>query len=569
MTGKYNKILRIIFALLFSLTIISCSDEKEEFTDDTTTDNSSTGGDNTTTKLSAPTGLSTVGSAGQVILNWTTLSGASNYTVFWDNSTGVSSSSNVITSVSNDNYTHSSLDNGTTYYYKVAGVNSYGTGTLSSEVSASTPLPAPANLSATAGNKLVALDWDNVSGASSYTVYWDNATGVSTSSSAITNVSDDNYTHTGLNAGTYYYKVAAVNSTGTGTLSSEVNATASSIQLIGGTMQGSELNLDWAVTTFAGAGYGGHNDDTGTAAVFRNPKSITTDGTNLYVADYNNHKIRKIVISSKVVTTLAGSTYGYDDGTGTDAKFHYPSGITTDGTNLYVAESGTHQIRKIVISSKVVTKLAGYRYSGDTDATGEDARFDTPVDLTTDGTNIYVADNKNHSIRKVVISSGVVTTFAGTSGAYGSTDDTGNDARFKNPTGITTDGTNLYVVDQGNLTIRKIVISSGVVTTLAGTAGGNNYAVIDDTGPDAAFNSPNRITTDGTNLYVTEKDTHIIRKIVISSGVVTTVAGTSGSAGSTDGTGADARFYKPYGLTSDGTSLYVTDDLGNIIRKID
>ncbi|MDP6770515.1 MAG: hypothetical protein QF704_07435, partial [Anaerolineales bacterium] len=545
MTGKYNKILRIIFALLFSLTIISCSDEKEEFTDDTTTDNSSTGGDNITTKLSAPTGLSTVGSAGQVVLNWTTLSGASSYTVFWDNSTGVSSSSNVITSVSNDNYTHSSLDNGTTYYYKVAGVNSYGIGTLSSEVSASTPLPAPANLSATAGNKLVVLGWDNVSGASSYTVYWDNATGVSTSNSAITNVSDDNYTHTGLNAGTYYYKVAAVNSTGTGTLSSEINATASSIQLIGGTMQGSELNLDWAVTTFAGAGYGGHNDDTGTAAVFRNPKSITTDGTNLYVADYDNHKIRKIVISSKVVTTLAGSTYGYDDGTGTDAKFHYPSGITTDGTNLYVAESGTHQIRKIVISSKVVTKLAGYRYSGDTDDTGEDARFNTPVDLTTDGTNLYVTDNKNHTIRKVVISSGVVTTFAGTSGSSGSTDDTGNDARFKSPKGITTDGTNLYVVD-GNLTIRKIVISSRVVTTLAGTAGGNNYAVIDDTGPDAAFNTPYRIATDGTNLYVTEYNKALIRKIVISNGVVTTVAGTINQTGTTDGTGAAARFYRPH-----------------------
>ena len=571
MTGKYNKILRIIFALLFSLTIISCSDEKEEFTDDTTTDNSSTGGDNTTTKLSAPTGLSTVGSAGQVILNWTTLSGASNYTVFWDNSTGVSSSSNVITSVSNDNYTHSSLDNGTTYYYKVAGVNSYGTGTLSSEVSASTPLPAPANLSATAGNKLVALDWDNVSGASSYTVYWDNATGVSTSSSAITNVSDDNYTHTGLNAGTYYYKVAAVNSTGTGTLSSEVNATASSIQLIGGTMQGSELNLDWAVTTLAGtpSQWGDFNDDTGTAALFRYPKSITTDGTNLYVADANNHKIRKIVISSKVVTTLAGGSSGYDDGIGTDARFNNPSGITTDGTNLYVAESGTHQIRKIVIDNGSVTKLAGYRNSGDTDDTGQDASFNTPVDLTTDGTNIYVTDNKNHSIRKVVIDNGTVTTFAGTSGSFGSTDGTGADARFKNPTGITTDGTNLYVVDQGNLTIRKIVISSGVVTTLAGTAGGNNYAVIDDTGPDAAFNTPNRITTDGTNLYVTEYNKALIRKIVISSGVVTTVAGTNNSAGSTDGTGADARFKKPHGFTSDGTSLYVTDYENHTIRKID
>jgi hypothetical protein len=484
---------------------------------------------------------------------------------------------------SNDNKTFTldpsdNLTGGTTYLTRVTtGVKDAAGNEMSSQYDNSTgftiPLPAPANLSATAGYKQIALTWDNVSGASSYTVFWDNATGVSTSSTAITNVSDDNYTQTGLTGGaTYYYKVAAVNSTGTGTLSSEVNATATSIQLIGGTIQGSELSLDWAVTTLAGtpSTYGGFNDATGAAALFINPNSITTDGTDLYVADHGNNRIRKIVISSKVVTTVAGgASSGYNDGTGIAAKFTHPDGITTDGSNLYVAESGTHQIRKIVISSKVVTKLAGYRYSGDTDATGEDARFDTPVDLTTDGTNIYVADNNNHSIRKVVISSGVVTTFAGTSGAYGSTDDTGNDARFKNPTGITTDGTNLYVVDQGNLTIRKIVISSRVVTTLAGTAGGNSGLVIDDTGPDAAFNSPNRITTDGTNLYVTEYNTHIIRKIVISSGVVTTVAGTSGSAGSTDGTGADARFYKPYGLTSDGTSLYVTDNLGNIIRKID
>ena len=113
------------------------------------------------------------------------------------------------------------------------------------------------------------------------------------------------------------------------------------------------------------------------------------------------------------------------------------------------------------------------------------------------------------------------------------------------------------------------MISSGVVTTLAGTAGGNNYAVIDDTGPDAAFNTPNRITTDGTNLYVTEYNKQLIRKIVISSGVVTTVAGTNNSAGSTDGTGADARFKKPHGFTSDGTSLYLADYENHTIRKID
>ena len=123
-----KKFLYIILVSFFSLTIISCA-EKEESTTTATT---------TTTTLSAPSSLTATGGASQVALDWTAVSGASSYTVFWDNTTGVSSSSTAITSVSTDNYTHSSLDNGTTYYYKVAAVYSAGTGSLSSEVNATT-----------------------------------------------------------------------------------------------------------------------------------------------------------------------------------------------------------------------------------------------------------------------------------------------------------------------------------------------------------------------------------------------------------------------------------------------
>jgi hypothetical protein len=231
----------LIFILIsfVSLSIISCSEEKEEFTttdnttttsDNTTTtsDNTTTTSDNTTTTttLSAPSGFSATGAAGQVTLAWTALSGASSYTMFWGTASGITSSNYAITSISTNSYTHTGRDNGTTYYYKVAAVDSAGTGTLSSEVSAATPLPAPANFTATAGNGQNTLDWDNVTGATSYTVYWDNSTGVSSSSTAITSISSDNYTHSSLtNGSTYYYKVAAVNSVGTGTLSSEASAT--------------------------------------------------------------------------------------------------------------------------------------------------------------------------------------------------------------------------------------------------------------------------------------------------------------------------------------------------------
>ena len=101
------------------------------------------------------------------------------------------------------------------------------------------------------------------------------------------------------------------------------------------------------VTTIAGQSDNGSADGIGTAASFWNPYQITTDGTNLYVADRDNHRIRKVVISSGVVTTLAGSSSGSTDATGTSASFNAPIGITTDGNDLYVVDQNNHRIRKI------------------------------------------------------------------------------------------------------------------------------------------------------------------------------------------------------------------------------
>jgi len=336
--------------------------------------------------------------------------------------------------------------------------------------------------------------------------------------------------------------------------------TASSGTLMGGSIQGIELSLSTAVTTLAGSSQG-FTDATGTSARFDSPSGITTDGTNLYVVV--NHRIRKIVIDNGTVTTLAGSSSGFlDNATGTSAKFNTPRGITTDGTNLYVVEHGNHKIRKIVIATGAVTTLAGSS-SGNTDnATGTSASFNRPKGITTDGTNLYVADQMNNRIRKIVISTGVVTTLAGSSS--GNTDATGTSASFYGPRGITTDGTNLYVADTDNHRIRKIVISTGVVTTLAGSSSGST----DATGTSASFNNPSGITTDGTNLYVTDYSNHRIRKIVIDNGTVTTLAGSS--SGSTDNaTGTSASFNQPLRITTDGTNLYISDYGNHKIRKIE
>ncbi|WP_298438333.1 hypothetical protein [Geobacter sp.] len=353
-----------------------------------------------------------------------------------------------------------------------------------------------------------------------------------------------------------------------GSSSTNPSPTDNNKPLMGGAAQGNSLSLVGTVSTFAGtAGVSGSTDGIGATASFRYPVGVTTDGANLFVTDYTNSTIRKIVIASGVVSTLAGTawTHGTTDGIGSAASFYDPVGITTDGKNLYVADSTNHTIRKIVIANGEVTTLAGTAgTSGSADGIGIAASFNFPKGITTDGTNLYVADIGNHTIRKIVISTGAVTTLAGTAGTVGATDGIGTVANFITPEGITTDGKNVYVTD--NTTIRKIVIATSEVTTLAGAA--STVGTTDGIGSAARFSGSKGITTDGTFLYVTDYSNFTIRKIEISTGTVTTLAGSVGSMGSTDGTGAAASFFLPTGITSDGKNLYVTDTRNNTIRKI-
>ncbi len=321
-------------------------------------------------------------------------------------------------------------------------------------------------------------------------------------------------------------------------------------------------------------------DGAGATATFNAPYSTATDGANLYVADYSDNTIRQIVIATGVTTTLAGQTgvAGAADGTGTAATFSHPWGITTDGTNLYVTDSGNNKIRQIVIATGQVSSLTGTvniaMAGGVIDGLGTAATFNNPWGISTDGTNLYVADRNNQKIRQIVIATGVTSSLTGTVSTtmgIGAADGAGTAATFNYASGITTDGTNLYVVDQNNK-IRQIVIATGLVTSLTGTA---NTAMAggaaDAAGTAATFNNPQGITTDGTNLYVADSGNNKIRQIVIATGLVTGLTGTTNTAmgiGALDGAGMAATFYSPSGITTDGKSLYVTDTTNNTIRKI-
>ncbi|MBI1194477.1 MAG: hypothetical protein GC138_01340 [Gammaproteobacteria bacterium] len=329
------------------------------------------------------------------------------------------------------------------------------------------------------------------------------------------------------------------------------------------------LALNANVVTFAGtSGTPGTADGTGTAASFNNPTGITTDGTNLYISDTDNHTIRKIVIATGAVTTIAGTAgvQAYTDDTGTLAQFRFPTGITTDGTNLFIADSGNNVIRHIALATSVVTTFAGTGAAGSVDGAQSIAQFNDPSGITTTGSDLYVADTLNNTIRKIAVSGSAVTTFAGTAGAAGTADGVTTAARFRNPYGITNDGVSLYVSDTLNNSIRRIDIATGDVTTLAGSVTGIS-GYVDATGVNARFNQPVGITTDGENLYVSDQQNHRIRKIVIATGVVTTLAG-SGAPGGLDGTGTTSKFNLPDGINNDGNKLYVTD-FNHVIRQID
>ncbi|HXP49711.1 MAG TPA: T9SS type A sorting domain-containing protein, partial [Bacteroidia bacterium] len=218
------------------------------------------------------------------------------------------------------------------------------------------------------------------------------------------------------------------------------------------------------------------------------PNYITYDGAgNLFITDGN--EIRQLVIATGVVTTFAGNTAaGSADGIGTASSFSSPAGIVCDKAgNLYVADYNNYKIRHIVISTAMVTTLAGSGTNGSTDGTGTAAKFNRPSGITYDGNgNLYVADRNNNEIRKIVISFALVSTYAGST-THGTTDGIATAARFYIPTGITYDGGgNLYVADYDNNRIRKIVLPntySVLVTDGNGCVSGASLNVTVNTTP--------------------------------------------------------------------------------------
>ena len=269
------------------------------------------------------------------------------------------------------------------------------------------------------------------------------------------------------------------------------------------------------VTTIAGTpGVYGSADGIGSAARFCDPSGVAVDSTgNVYVADSSNDTIRKITPGG-TVTTLAGlaGAWGSADGPGSAARFNMPYGVAVDGPgNVYVADSQNHTIRKITPGGVVTTLAGSAGVPGSADEHGNVARFCLPWAVAVDVYgNVYVADLGNSLVRKLA-PGGVVTTLAGSAGVQGTKDGVGKAALFEAPIGVAVDGAgNVYVADFGGCDIRKIAPNEGV-TTVAGTPQVQGSA--DGTGSAARFNGPSGIGVDGAaNLYVADTGNNTIRK---------------------------------------------------------
>jgi sugar lactone lactonase YvrE len=219
-----------------------------------------------------------------------------------------------------------------------------------------------------------------------------------------------------------------------------------------------KITPDGVVSTVAGSGTSGFADGTGTAAYFNSPSSVAVDVSgNIYVADRFNHRIRKVTPTGEV-TTLAGSgSPVFADGTGAAASFHDPYGVAVDASgNIYVADFLNHRIRKITPTGEVTT-LAGSGSQGSGDGIGTAASFNSPIGVTVDALgNVYVAEYASNNIRKIT-AAGVVSTLAGSS-SPGFADGVGTAATFNHPSSVAVDATgNVYVADNFNERLRKII----------------------------------------------------------------------------------------------------------------
>jgi trimeric autotransporter adhesin len=340
------------------------------------------------------------------------------------------------------------------------------------------------------------------------------------------------------------------------------------------------------ITTVAGDATSGYSGDGGlaTLATVNDPIGVAFDVSgNIYIADSGNSCIRMIAKSTGIITTVAGiaslyrpGTFGGDGGLATSAKLSAPCSVAVDASgNIYIADSGNHCILMVTTSTGIITTLAGNGtagYGGDGGQATSTSLFG-PSDVAVDASgNIYIADSDNNRIRMVMMSTGIITTVAG-NGTFGYSGDGGlaTSARLSSPSDVAVDALgNIYIADTDNGRIRMVMKSTGIVTTVAGN-GLYSYSGDGGLATSAALFFPDGITVDASgNIYIIDSGNHCIRMVTKSTGIISTLAGNKTAGYSGDGGQAKLSLLnKPSGVAIDASgNIYVCDTGNNRLRVL-
>jgi protein gp37 len=340
------------------------------------------------------------------------------------------------------------------------------------------------------------------------------------------------------------------------------------------------------IDTIAGTGNSGYTGDNGPAVEARlnKPGGVFVDPlANIYIADTENHVIRKVDATTREITTVAGNGsngYAGDNGQATSASLNKPAGVFVDSSkNIYIADTENHVIRKVDGGTNVITTVAGngtHGYAGD-NGQATLAQLNKPGGVFVDPlANIYIADTENHVIRKVDGGSNVITTVAG-NGTHGYAGDNGQatSASLNKPAGVFVDSSkNIYIADTENHVIRKVDGGTNVITTVAGNGSGG-YSGDGDQATLAALKKPRTVWLDEIgNLLIADTENSRIRKVSVTTKNITTAAGNGSEGYSGDyGLAVDASLRKPQGVCAYESPapayLYISDPSNYQMRMVD
>lgn len=332
------------------------------------------------------------------------------------------------------------------------------------------------------------------------------------------------------------------------------------------------------IRTVAGGGVGDGSD--ATLASFISPAGIALDSRgNVYVADSEAHRVRKIDAITEIISTIAGTGvpgFSGDGGSAVTAMLSSPFGIAIDGEdNLYIADSSNQRIRKVDLGTGQITTVAGsgnFGFQGD-GSPAVSASFKAPQGVAVDESgNLFIADTFNNRVRRVDGTTGIVTTYAG-NGSFAFAGDAGpaEEASLRQPEDVAVDRQgNVFIADTSNHRIRQVLVGSGLIITIAGN-GDSSYAGDTGSARNASLFQPRSISLDplGT-LYIADTNNHRIRLVDVNEQNILTEAGDGFARfGGDTRSSVEASLSSPSGVVVNAArDIFISDTGNGRVRKV-